>query len=104
MQRKRKNLRVMGNEGPTSQKTVGRRLKATRALTDFTQAEFAMLLGIETTAYNNYELGKRPMPTDVAIRICVKIGVDLDWIYRGLRTGLPLHLAQQLEYIAEDAA
>lgn len=81
---------------------VGARLKRLRLALGFDQAkDFAEYVGINEQAWNHFERGRRfPLPPD-AIKVAVKTGATLDWIYRGLPDRLPLDLARKIEAIPE---
>jgi transcriptional regulator with XRE-family HTH domain len=75
---------------PDSIGAIAARLKATReALGYSSQKEFADRAGVTTTAYNNWERGKKRPDIESAIRLCTEYALTLDWIYRGDATGLP---------------
>ncbi|MBR0695978.1 helix-turn-helix domain-containing protein [Bradyrhizobium lablabi] len=78
-------------------KAIAERLKLTREALGLHQAAFGRLVGIEPQAINNYETGLRRISVDQAIKICAATGVSLDWIYRGLASGLPVNLATALQ-------
>jgi transcriptional regulator with XRE-family HTH domain len=82
---------------PQDIKAVAERIKLTREALGLKQAAFARLVGIEPQALNNYESGLRRISVDQAIKICAATGVSLDWIYRGLASGLPVNLATALQ-------
>ena len=77
---------------------IGRRLKATREVLGYcTATEFRELLGIESkAAWSYWETGEREIPTEIAIKICDKWDITLDWIYRGKLAGLRQDLQYQL--------
>lgn len=52
------------------------------------QAAFAQLIEVSQPAVNNYERAIRRPEIDVAIKIQMKTGATLDWIYLGDRSGL----------------
>jgi transcriptional regulator with XRE-family HTH domain len=73
--------------------SIAERLKATRKANGLSQAHWCRLVGIEPPAWNNYEKGFRRISIDQALKVCAASGVTLDWIYRGLASGLPIQLA-----------
>ena len=95
---------MTGTSSPYLQEAVGRRLIVTRELIGKSQTEFAEMLDIGVTRLNNWEGGKRLIPPEFAIQVCIKCNVDLDWIYRGLLAGLQHHIAEKLEKYSDDAA
>jgi transcriptional regulator with XRE-family HTH domain len=82
---------------PKEINAIAERLILTREALGLKQAAFARLVGIEPQALNNYESGLRRISVDQAIKICAATGVSLDWIYRGLASGLPVNLATALQ-------
>jgi transcriptional regulator with XRE-family HTH domain len=82
---------------PREVDAVAERIRLTREALGLKQAAFARLVGIEPQALNNYESGLRRISVDQAIKICAATGVSLDWIYRGLSSGLPINLATALQ-------
>lgn len=68
---------------------IGERLKAIReGFSDFNQREWAEKHNFSITRYNNWEKGIRRIPVDEAESLADLYGVDLDFIYRGRRSGL----------------
>jgi len=62
---------------------IGERLRLSREALRKSQTEFARDAGINLSAYNQYELGKkRPSPETVAL-ICDAYNLTADWIYFG---------------------
>jgi transcriptional regulator with XRE-family HTH domain len=84
--------------GAESVEAIAERLKATREAMGFNQAQWCRLVGIETAAWNNYEIGLRRISIDQAIKVCQATGVTTDWIYRGLMSaGLPVNVQTALQ-------
>lgn len=76
---------------------TGRRLIATRLALGFTsQLEFAEAAGVSPQAINNYERGRSRPQLSVALALCERFQLTLDWIYRGDPGGLPMRLARVL--------
>lgn len=76
---------------------IGSRLKATRSALDLTQEAIALAIGVERSAYKNWELGER-FPDPIAMmRLCDRFGVSMDWIYRGKLDGMAHSLAIKIE-------
>lgn len=88
----------------TSRDAIARRLRATRKTTGRNQRQFSEWLGIAAPTWNNYEKAYRRIDLEKAFLVVRATGVTLDWIYFGERSGLPLHLAEQLDQHLEDAA
>jgi transcriptional regulator with XRE-family HTH domain len=80
---------------------IAERLKQLRQAMRLEQAAFARLVGIEPQAWNNYERGFRRISIDQAKKLCATTGVSLDWIYRGISSGLPINLATALQERAQ---
>jgi transcriptional regulator with XRE-family HTH domain len=81
---------------PTSVDAIAARLRATREALDLNQSQFASGAGIAKNTYNMYEAGNGRPELDKAIQLCERYGLTLDWIYRGIRAGLPYYLAEKL--------
>ena len=77
-------------------RSISIRLKRTRQAFGLSQAKWCQLVGITPSAWNNYEYGTNRISIDQALKICRATGISLDWIYRGLRAGLPYELACKL--------
>lgn len=75
---------------------IGRRLQALRETTGMSKTEFAAFCGFNYTRYINWESGHRRMLPDDAEVLCIKFGVTLDFIYRGIEAQLPQSLAKAL--------
>jgi DNA-binding XRE family transcriptional regulator len=73
------------------------RLQLLRAKHDnMSQAEMARRLDMSIQRYNNIERGM-PLSHDAAMRIVDTFpGVDLDWLYRGVRDGLSAQMLDRL--------
>lgn len=89
-------------DGGRSNQDIARRLEALmQALGYEHQAQFAQLIGVTQPALNNYLQGIRRPTIDVAINIQRKTGATLDWIYLGVRSGLPARLLETLPDLSE---
>ncbi|MFW9607850.1 MAG: helix-turn-helix transcriptional regulator [Prevotella sp.] len=58
-------------------KLVGNNLKKIRSISAFTQEEVALALGINRSAYSNYESGEREMPLDLLEKAADLFGCEL---------------------------
>lgn len=70
---------------------IGRRLKAIRLALhpDDTITDYTAMLGVAYTRYLNWESGlNRPQPQEAEL-FCNKLGVNMDFIYRGIEAALP---------------
>lgn len=83
----------------TDVEAIARRLRLTRLSSRLTQAAFSRHVGINSQAWNNYETADRRISLEAALRVCVATGATLDWIYRGITSGLPLSLATTIAEI-----
>lgn len=90
------------SDGGRSNTDIAKRLVALMKATDTNQSAFAAMAGVSPSAMNNYLKGIRRPEIDVAIRIQVKTGASLDWLYLGDRSGLPARLMQKLPDLSED--
>ncbi len=63
-------------------------LKKSREFRHFTQAQMAEKLGITSTAYQNYEYGKREPNNDLLCKIANLLGVTTDYLL-GRETTVP---------------
>ncbi len=87
----------MSADDPLSNEAIAQRLIATRlALGYDSQVEFARAAGIAANAWNNYETARSRPKLDVAVQLCERFGITLDWIYRGDAGGLQHRLATAL--------
>lgn len=67
----------------------------------YNQVAFANLVEISQPAMNNYERGIRRPDLDQAIKIQLRTGATLDWLYLGKRDGLPAHLLEKLPVLSD---
>jgi transcriptional regulator with XRE-family HTH domain len=91
---------------PTTTGEVADRLRLTREALRLKQAALCRITGISTSAWNNAETGDARIGLDNAILLCQATGVTLDWVFRGIRAGLPHPIAErisELERAAERA-
>ena len=58
-------------------KIIGNNLKKIRTISSFTQEEVAIALGINRSAYSNYEGGEREMPIDLLEKAADLFGCEL---------------------------
>lgn len=65
-----------------------RLLISLRAL-KLTQARLSRISGVSTATLNNALTGDYRISVDSAVLICQATGLTLDWIFRGIRVGLP---------------
>ena len=75
---------------------IGQRLCATREALGLTQEQCAGLAGNTRQAWNRWEKGKTLIDVAAAIKLANEYHIPLDWTYRGIPDGLPLHVAQRV--------
>jgi transcriptional regulator with XRE-family HTH domain len=82
------------------------RLRLLRLAVGRSQVALADLLqnGMTSQKWNNYERGRDRIPVDVAIRLCVVTGANLDYIYRGIMGSLPSDLIQKIQEVRQREA
>ena len=83
-------------DGGRSLQDIAQRLVALRDALGYNQSSFAVLIGTTPSAVSNYEKGVRRPELHVAIKIKIKTGATLDWLYLGDRSGLPGRLLEVL--------
>lgn len=88
-------------DGGPSNTDIARRLIALREALKYNQSAFAKLVEVSQPAVNNYEAGTRRPDIDVAIKIRLRTGVTLDWLYLGEREGLPGRLLSLLPDLSQ---
>lgn len=81
--------------------TIGDRLKIIRVDNDFSQTNFAKLLGVSLSAYKNYELNKTPIPHTVLEITRKEFDISLDWLVVGMGslTNIDNILKEYYEYL-----
>ena len=86
------------SKDPTSVGQIGDRLRQTRIALGFDkqQGRFAERAGCAVNAYNQWERGKRRLDVGAAIKIAATYSLTLDWIYRGIPSGLSADLVGRL--------
>lgn len=92
-------IMARGIPNHTSVELIGERLRLTRAALGHTQAVMASLMGSSTggQAWENYEAGRRRISLDHALTLCARLGLTLEWIYRGNLHSLPTELAERIQ-------
>jgi DNA-binding XRE family transcriptional regulator len=90
-------------DGGTSQADIGRRIEMLMEALGLNQAAFAKRVGMSPPTVANYLAGFRRPEIDKAMQIASKTGATLDWIYLGVRSGLPMHLVEKLPPFAPPA-
>lgn len=78
-------------------KVIGARLKLLREAMGFDEAKaWCEYVDIATNAWNHFERGRRAPTIEAALKVAVKTGATLDWIFRGLEETLPVRVQQAL--------
>src|SRR5512139_620981 len=83
---------------------IGERLEITRlALGYETQTDFAAALNdvipMIVQRWNAYEKGRERVTVVVALALCARFDLSLDWIYRGKQGELPQRLVKAIEAV-----
>lgn len=77
---------------------IGNRIRVLREALGFKNAAlFAAHVGWSPQQLSNYENGHKRPELSMAIKLCVRTGADLDYIYRGESSGLPMHVANAIQ-------
>lgn len=88
-------------DGGPSNTDIARRLVTLRETLGHNQSSFANLIEVTQPAINNYEAGFRRPSIEVAVKIRIKTGVTLDWLYLGEREGLSGRLLSLLPDLSQ---
>lgn len=83
-----------------SLEAIAERLELTREALGFrTQVAFVEAVGCGLTPqkWNNYLAGMARLPVPVALEMCKKFRLSLDWIYRGDPAALPVQLYESIK-------
>ena len=77
---------------------IARRLTETREILGLSQAELCREIKIAPNRWSAYEndTKKRKITLQVAIKLCDRYGITLDWIYRGDPSALPSHIRAKI--------
>ena len=95
-----KSHQVACNVCMDNDKMIGQRLRSLRKHFGNgreTQELFARRFAVEKTAWSNYETGVRPVPVELAGRLCDNLGISMDWLYRGNNATMPPSLLQAIQ-------
>lgn len=79
-------------------KDVGARLKQIRQAKypNMSISDFAAMIGVGYNRYINWETGvSRPLP-EQSVELCDKLGLTMDFIYRGVEAALPQNTLKEL--------
>ena len=85
-------------------KEIGARLEITRlALGYAKQTDFAdainEVMPMVVQRWNAYECGRERITVPVALALCARFDLSLDWIYRGKRGELPQRLVDAIRAV-----
>jgi DNA-binding XRE family transcriptional regulator len=84
-------------DNPESREAIAYRLELMReALTDLNRAAIAASVGVTGPAWTEFAKGRAAPKWEVALRICRRYGVTLEWLYRGQEYGLPADVRSKL--------
>lgn len=84
---------------------VGRRLRLTREALGYSkrqQNDFAAESGLSQSHYNKFDTGERQLTLPVALKLCHRWGLTLDWLYRGDPSGLPYALHNKIKALRSE--
>ena len=85
-------------DGGDSLEDIGRRIRELREAMGYDKVcLFAEFMGWSPQQLSNYETGQKRLEVSMAIQLCRKTHVTLDWIYRGEPAGLPLDIANLIQ-------
>ena len=96
--------RVPNAQRASDLKTMaGLRLKAARLVLGVERQDvMANVLGVQPSAYNNWEKGHRLPDVAAMVRLLNRSGVSLDWIFAGELRSMPFDLAARLQEQAQE--
>lgn len=85
---------------------MAQKLRAIRAAAGFggqgQSAAFAAFLGVDKQRWSNVENGV-PLGLELAMILCRKTGVDMNYLYHDRTEGLPVEMARRLGALPETA-
>lgn len=64
---------------------IGERLELIRLVYGIDNKVIAKAAGVSEQLWGHYKMGRHCISVDAAVRLCITYGVDLDFIYRGIR-------------------
>ena len=80
-------------------KAIGKRIALAREAMGLDQSEFAEGVGKRQSTCSGWETGARPPGLPIALKLCDKYALTLDYIYRGITAGLPGDLEDKLRLL-----
>jgi transcriptional regulator with XRE-family HTH domain len=69
---------------------------------EMSQSEMARRSGMTVQSWHNAESGYNRIGLDSALQVVALTGATLDWIYRGVRSGLPRALDLEIEKLEKE--
>jgi transcriptional regulator with XRE-family HTH domain len=78
------------------QAQVAQRLALARMTLDLDKFEMAAELGISKQRWGNYENGVRPLDIDVAVKLCKRTDIPLEWLFMNVHDRVSKDLARKL--------
>jgi transcriptional regulator with XRE-family HTH domain len=94
---------LMGKEQNRTNEIAARLALTRRALGYDRQTEFvealSTVLEVTPQRWNNYESGRDRVTVAIALALCARFDLSLDWIYRGKRGELPARILRAIEDI-----
>lgn len=81
------------------QRQVATRLKTTRSALRLDRLELAEKLQVSRQRWFNYESGRRPFDMIVAVDLCEKEQLTLEWLFRGIKQGLAKQLVDEINRV-----
>jgi hypothetical protein len=84
-----------------TKEAIAERLEIARiALNYETQHAFAASIGESPSKWNNYVAARDRLSLNVALALCKRHRLSLDWLYRADPTSLPLALARRIDEVS----
>ncbi len=75
----------MSNDNESSDfSSVGLRMREIRLQHNYSQSKVAAKLDINDRTYKFYELGKREVPLQIAMKFCKEFAIEIKWLASGL--------------------
>lgn len=75
----------MSNDNePSDFSSIGLRMREVRLQHNYSQSKVAAKLDINDRTYKFYELGKREVPLQIAIKFCKEFEIEIKWLSSGL--------------------
>lgn len=92
----------MGCDPPvTHVRAIAKRLAQTRLALGLSQIKVAKRAGVNANTWNQWEKGVNRPELNKGMQIADKLGITLDWIYRGALYTLAHELAQRIDELPD---